>query len=79
MTQILSRCCFTLPPSLPQLEAGLLVPAYTKQFMTFRKRWFTPELQEQAKRMRRDFRESTRLKSMVAAQDAAAAGEGGKE
>jgi len=31
----------------------------------YRKKWFTPELQEQAKRSRRDFREAERLKAMV--------------
>ncbi|GAX84576.1 hypothetical protein CEUSTIGMA_g11997.t1 [Chlamydomonas eustigma] len=50
-----------------QLEAGALVPAYTKQLMIYRKRWFTPELHDLAKKSRRDYRESERLRKLVEA------------
>lgn len=41
------------------------MPAYTKQLMIYRKRWLTPELMEQVKRQRRDFKESERLKLLA--------------
>jgi hypothetical protein len=54
-----------------QLELGILVPAYTKQLMIYRRAWFTPERLDKAKRLRKDFPESERLRALAAEQEAA--------
>ena len=49
-----------------QLASGALVPSYlTKKLAIYRKKWFTPEKREEAKKARRDYREAERLKAMV--------------
>ena len=60
-----------------QLASGALVPSYlTQKLAIFRKKWFTPQRQEEAKRARRDFREAERLKAMVERDAASAAAKG---
>jgi hypothetical protein len=56
-----------------QVELGALLPAFTKQLMIYRKRWFTTDKLQQAKRARRDFPETERLRALEQEQAAGAA------
>jgi len=56
-----------------QLASGTLVPAYTQQLMIMRRRWFTPENLESAKRLRKSYPESERLRQLAEQHEAAQA------